>query len=512
MRGIVVIIFINLLHGGLPVYGQKNDINEVTSFLYDTTLAPFYHGIASGDPLNDRVIIWTRVTPMQNVTAIPVNWEISIFPAFNTVFMRGSAMALAEKDHTVKIDVTGLAPGTTYYYRFSALGKKSSIGRTKTLPMNTDRIKLAVVSCANWEAGFFNAYDKIADHNDIDAVVHLGDFIYEYGKSKQGEAIGRFHLPENEIVSLADYRTRYAQYRLDKGLLHMSSQHPLIAIWDDHEVANDSYTSGAQNHQPNEGDYEKRKAAARQAYYEWIPIREGEKHFRSFSFGNLADLILLDERLEGRTKPVDSLTDPGYLKEERSMLGATQHEWLERKLKTSAAKWKVIGNQVIFSDVLYSKTLRKTPRNLDSWDGFPAEKKRLTDFIQSNQINNIIFITGDSHASWAIEVIPYRSKTYNPITSEGAIAIEFGTTSVSSGNLDERFPVDQVKSMEAELIQLNPHVKYHNNRDHGYFLLTLYPEKAVGEWFFMESIRTQQTSEFLGSKTTVNSNTPRLKY
>jgi len=491
-----------------PSAKERNKLKELTSPLYDSLMAPFYHGVASGDPLNDRVIIWTRVTPPDSLESIPVTWEVSPNAVFETIFRNGSALALAERDYTVKVDVSGLEPGKNYYYRFTALDKTSVVGRTKTLPLLADSVKLAVVSCANWEAGFFHAYDKIADRKDVDAVIHLGDFIYEYGKSKQGETISRYHLPENEIVSLSDYRTRYSQYRLDKGLLHMSRQHPLIAIWDDHEVANDSYTLGAQNHQPEEGDYEKRKAAARQAYYEWMPIREDNKLYRSFAYGNLAELIMLDERLEGRTKPVDSITDPNYLDEERTMLGSAQLNWFETTLKESKAAWKIIGNQVIFADIYYGKH-RKTIRNLDSWDGFPAEKKRVTDFIQANQIHDVIFVTGDSHGSWAMEV---TTKNNDRTTSLGAIAVEFGTTSVSSGNYDERLPVEQVKVIEADLGSLNPHIKYINNRDHGYLLLTLYPNQAKSEWYFMETIREPQTNEFMGTKTMVSRGSAKLNY
>jgi len=490
---------------------RETNFTESTRVLYDSSRAPFYHGVASGDPLTDRVIIWTRVTPTNSVQAIPVKWEVSASPVFDNIVQSNSIKALAEKDYTVKVDVTGLQAGKTYFYRFSAFGKTSVTGRTKTLPTNPDSVKLAVVSCANWESGYFHAYDKIANRNDIDAVVHLGDFIYEYGPGKQGETLGRRHLPAHEIISLLDYRTRYNQYRSDKGLLKMSQQHPLIAIWDDHEVANDSYTQGAQNHQPQEGDYEKRKAAAKQAYYEWIPIREGSKHYRSFSFGNLADLIMLDERLEGRTKPVDSITDPGYQDEKRSMLGKEQLTWFEAKLKDSKATWKVIGNQVMFADRLYNTTNAKSSRSVDSWDGFPAEKKRVSQFIQDNQIKDLIFLTGDTHASWAIEVAIDVDKTYNQQTSEGAFAVEFGTTSVSSNNSDERYPVEQVKAMEMELLKINPHIKYVNQRDHGYLLVTFLPDHVISEWYYVETVRQHQTNEYRGKKIEVSRGTVQLK-
>ncbi len=468
---------------------------EVTSALYDSALKPFYHGVASGDPLQDRVILWTRVTPEDSTIKVSVKWELSESSKFESILKSDTTSTSASRDFTVKVDADGLQAGKIYYYRFSALGKTSVTGRTKILPENTDSVKLAIVSCANWEFGYFNPYDKIGDRNDVDAIVHLGDYIYEYKSGGYGDTtIGRYHLPPHEIVSLWDYRTRHAQYRLDKGLFHVSQQMPMIAIWDDHEIANDSYTKGAQNHQPEEGDYEKRKNAAKQAYYEWLPIREGGKHYRSFSYGSLVDLIMMDERLEGRTKPVDSLTDPTFNNDDRAILGAEQLTWLESKLKDSKAVWKVIGNQAMFSDVMQAPDYRKTSRNFDSWDGYPAEKKKVIDFIQSQAIKNLVFVTGDTHASWAIEV---PTKTYNPKTSQGAVAIEFGTTSISSGNDDERKPVEEVKRLEAEMLKLNPHIKFFNDRDHGYLLLTLTAAKAKAQWYYVETLRRPETKEFL---------------
>lgn len=480
---------------------EVKEFKEVTSHLYDSALRPFYHGVASGDPLQDRVILWTRVTPQDSTQQINVIWEISESREFESVYKTDTVITSAARDFTVKVDVDKLDADKIYFYRFHALGKTSSVGRTKTLPAQPDSVKLAIVSCANWEFGFFNPYDKIADRSDVDAVVHLGDYIYEYKSGGYGDTtIGRFHLPPHEIVSLWDYRTRHAQYRLDKGLMHVSQQHPMIAIWDDHEIANDSYTQGAQNHQPEEGDYEKRKNAAKQAYYEWLPIREGEKHYRSFSYGDLVDLIMLDERLEGRTKPVDSLNDPSYANEDRAILGASQLTWLQTKLKDSQAKWKVIGNQAMFADVLQPSTFRRTPRNFDSWDGYPAEKKKLSDFIRSNELKDILFVTGDTHASWGIEV---PSSQYNPQTSQGAFAIEFGTTSISSGNDDERKPVEEVMKIEEDLLKLNPHIKYFNDRDHGYLLLTLTRDQVRAEWYYVETLRKLESSERLGKRFTV---------
>ncbi|HEY5691922.1 MAG TPA: alkaline phosphatase D family protein [Cyclobacteriaceae bacterium] len=467
------------------------------SALYDQSLKPFYHGVASGDPLPDRVIIWTRVTPEEMNSSIPVLWELAEDSNFTSIYKSDTISANLLHDYTVNIDVDGLQPDHTYYYRFSALGKKSITGRTRTTPINAkEELKFAVVSCSNYEWGYFNAYAKIADQPDLNAVIHLGDYIYEHGVGGYGDTtIGRFNLPDHEIVTLQDYRTRYSQYRTDLGSRRVHQQHPFITIWDDHEVANNSYKEGAQNHQPDEGDYEARKQAAKQAYYEWLPIRENRNLYRSISFGPVADLIVLDERLQGRTKPVDSLSDPNYNDESRHMLGTEQLQWFEQQLSESKATWKLIGNQVIFADLDLSLVLPQMPRNLDSWDGYPAEKKQIKNFIVDNRIRDVVFITGDTHASWAIEVATDVTNTYDPLTSKGAFAVEFGTPSISAANSNERNSDEKVKQSEIILMNTNPHIKYTNNRDHGYILLTLTPTSVKSDWYYVETLRKEGSSE-----------------
>ena len=481
--------------------------------LYDQSLKPFYHGVASGDPLPDRVIIWTRLTPEKMTSAIPVKWEVAEDINFSSIYKSDTLSAKSLHDFTIKVDVDGLQPDHVYYYRFSAQGKNSITGRTRTTPVSSiDELKFAVVSCSNWEWGYFNAYSKIADRSDLNAVLHLGDYIYEHGVGGYGDTtIGRYNLPKHEIITLQDYRTRYSQYRTDKGSRRVHQQHPFITIWDDHEVANNSYEAGAQNHQEDEGDYEARKQAAKQAYYEWLPIRENNQLYRSISFGPLADLIMLDERLAGRTKPVDSLSDPQYNDETRSMLGPGQLQWFEQQLSSSRAAWKLIGNQVIFSDLDLSQVLPRMPRNLDSWDGYPAEKKQIKDFIINNRIRDVVFVTGDTHASWAIEVATDVANTYDPSTSRGAFAIEFGTPSISAANSNERNPTEKVKQSEVVLMNSNPHLKYTNNRDHGYLILTLSSSQATSEWFYVETLRKEGGVEFLGESMTVKKGTTSIR-
>lgn len=480
---------------------MKKFVEEVAP-LYDSALRPFYHGVASGDPLQDRVILWTRVTPSDSLASIPVRWEIATERAFTSIVQSDTLSTSPARDYTVKIDVKGLSPGTKYFYRFVALGKTSMVGETKTLPQEMpDSVRFAVVSCSNWEFGYFNPYARIAE-KELDAVVHLGDYIYEYATGKYGnEKSDRKNLPSHEIVTLTDYRTRYSQYHLDEGLRKARQRHPFITVWDDHEVANDVYTQGAQNHQPEEGDFMTRKQAATKAYYEWMPIREGQKHYRSFNYGNLCDLIMLDERLEGRVKPLDSLKDPAYATQYRTMLGQQQLDWFETELKDGQS-WKVIGNQVMFTPLDQSSVNPNQGVNLDSWGGYPLERNKIADFLQSNSIRDVLFLTGDTHASWAFEVVNDSRTSLNK-NVKTPFAIELGTTSVSSGNANEYASDAEVIQRENKLLRSNPHLKYTNQRDHGYLMLTLTQQRATAQWYFVASLLKIDSAEHLEKTFTI---------
>ncbi|OJJ18836.1 hypothetical protein BKI52_25020 [marine bacterium AO1-C] len=282
-----------------------NTTKQLQSY-FDQNMAPFYHGVASGDPLSDRVILWTRVTPDTH-GSIQVVWQIATDPKMQNVVNSGTLTTDEAKDYTVKVDATGLQPATTYYYHFSALGKNSLVGRTRTAPTtNVSNLRFAVVSCSNYQNGYFNAYGNIAERNDIDAVIHLGDYIYEYATGEFGysDEIGRGHQPSNEIITLQDYRIRYSYYRLDPKLRRLHQQLPFVTVWDDHEFANDAFKNGAENHQSNEGSWDKRKSNAFKAYFEWMPVRtntlQTNRIYRKISYGNLVDLIMLDTRIEGR--------------------------------------------------------------------------------------------------------------------------------------------------------------------------------------------------------------------
>lgn len=370
---------------GLTLSGCGGDDAKVN----DTGVsAAFVHGVASGDPLQDSIILWTRATPSEAAT-LGINWEVAADEAFTTIISSGQVVTSAARDYTVKVDVTGLSAGTAYFYRFKHGDTVSSVGQTRTLPKGSpNQVKLGVFSCANYPAGYFHVYAEAAKRDDLHAVVHLGDYIYEYEKdgyaSEDAEALGRVSLPAGELLTVSDYRTRYAQYRGDKDLQALHSSLPFICVWDDHEVANDGYKDGAENHDPaTEGDYNVRRAAALQAYYEWLPIRELDpanplRIYRSFEFGDLMSLHMLDTRHIGRDKQLDYAnyidpttgafdatsfeTDMGNVN--RQMLGIEQTQWLQGQLAASTATWQVLGQQILMGKMyLPSPLLTPDPTN-----------------------------------------------------------------------------------------------------------------------------------------------------
>ena len=363
-----------------------------------------------------------------------------------------------------------------------------------------------MVSCSNYEAGYYNAFARIAERDDLNAVIHLGDYIYEYEPDRYGnKSLDRKHLPAKEITSLSDYRTRYAQYRLDKDFQKAHQMHPFITIWDDHEVANNVFKEGAENHQPEDGDFMSRKEAAKKAYFEWLPVRDNKTKdiYRTIHFGKTADLILLDERLAGRTYPVDSVNQAEFHSENRSMLGEKQRNWFKEELKNASGTWKVIGNQVIFSPLDISPFGWGSPVNLDAWDGYPHERQDICQFMEDNQISNVIITAGDTHSSWAFEV-PSNDR-------QKSIAIELGTTSITSANSDEGRPVEQVLKAEKILQDKNPHLKFTNLRDHGYLILSLYSTEAIAEWYYVDKLDQPSEKEYLGKRYVIKNGQNQLR-
>ncbi|MEV6574955.1 alkaline phosphatase D family protein [Streptomyces sp. NPDC051577] len=478
----------------------------------------FPHGVASGDPLPDGVLLWTRVTPSPE--AVPgsglgpdtaVGWEVAEDRNFARIVASGSVTATAATDHTVKVDVRGLRPHTPYWYRFSAGATVSAIGRTLTAPAvdaATPGIRFGVVSCANWESGYFSAYRHLAARTDLDAVLHLGDYVYEYASGTYPEAkyVVRPHQPRHEIVSLADYRTRHGTYKTDADLQALHAAHPVVAIWDDHEFANDAWSGGAENHTAGaEGDWAARAAAAKQAYFEWMPVRASIAGtvYRRLRFGSLVDLHLLDLRtFRSQQVKVGSgaVDDP-----ERTITGRAQLDWLKSGLANSNAAWKLVGTSVMISPVAFGslpayllKPLAKLlglPEgglaiSTDQWDGYTDDRKELLGHLKDRGIKNTVFLTGDIHMAWANDV-PVNMATY-PIS--GTAATEFVVTSVTSDNIDDilHVPADTASLVaETAVKAANRHVKWLDMDAHGYGVLDVTGERSQMDYFVISDKRRQ---------------------
>jgi alkaline phosphatase D len=477
----------------------------------------FRHGVASGDPATDRVILWTRVTaPVQ---ALPeVSWELSRNSSFTRIVARGMTPTGASRDFTVKIDAGGLAPATTYYYRFRARGEQSPVGRTRTLPAaGAQRVRLAVASCSNLPYGYFNVYRRIAARADLDAVLHLGDYIYEYpnGRYGDGTALGRVPAPDREIVALADYRTRYAQYRLDPDLQEVHRQHPFIVVWDDHEITNNAWRDGAENHNPDqgEGDYTARRSAAVQSYFEWMPIREEPstrqpRIYRSFQFGGLADLLMLDTRLVGRDGQADGRETIAVLDDpKRSLLGRAQEEWLVAELaasKRAHVTWQLLGQQVMFAPCSLPGA---AAISTDAWDGYRPERQRVIDVITEQQLANVVVLTGDVHSSWGYDIAQNPWDGYDPATGRGTIAVEFVTPAVSSpsGFANE----GGAERMEA-VRRARPHLRYLEGIHRGYLVLDVTRERAQADWYYVPTVTVRTRVEEFGKGLVTEAGRPHL--
>jgi alkaline phosphatase D len=473
----LTLCFLMLFAFFLELSAQENHHSN-SRLRFNQQLAPFYHGVASGDPLSDAVIIWTRIT-LDTLVDVEVNWRMATDTLFQNVVASGAAMATANRDYTVKVDVTGLNPGTYYYFQFEFEGKRSLIGRTKTAPVgDNSHLRFAVVSCSNYQHGYFNAYEHMAYRNDFDAVIHLGDYIYEYGAGGYSANLDdRIHEPENATVTLSDYRIRHSHYRLDHQLRKLHQQYPWIVTWDDHESANDAWTGGAENHDPaTEGDWEDRKAASIQAYLEWLPVREepnitDTKIYRKFRYGDLADILVLDTRLEGREQQSSTSTVVNDVN--RTLLGSDQYDWLIEQMDDADTRWKIIAQQVMMAPlVLFGNTL-----NFDQWDGYPAERLKIYNHVLDNDIKNMVVLTGDIHTAWANDL---PTSSYNSSTRAGSAGVEFVTTSVTSPG----FPFAVNASTVQSLIQ---HVRYVNLNEHGYYILDVKKDRTQANFYFIES-------------------------
>lgn len=482
----------------------------------------FAHGVASGDPKPRRVVLWTRVTPTKAATPgsgkgpkVTVTWQVATDARFTNVVRSGTQSTSARRDHTVKVDATGLKPGRWYYYRFALGDVTSPVGRTRTAPRkqaSVQRLRMGVVSCSHYEEGYFAAYRHLADRDDLDAVLHLGDYIYEGGGSDDRPR--RFE-PTHEIITLADYRQRHGQHKADPDLQRLHGRYPFIVTWDDHEIANDNWSGGAENHTAGEGLYADRKARAQRVYDEWMPVRmsgtarpnDGTKLFRRLRWGRLADLAMLDLRSyrdEQITTEIPfplpqiqtQADDPG-----RTITGNRQMAWLKRVLLRKKTRWKLIGNSVMISPLSFAALPTEAvelinqvtgevpsdgvPINLDQWDGYTADRRELLSHIDERGIKNAVFLTGDIHSAWAND-LPLDAATY---PASGSVAVEFVCTSVTSSNIDEETgapPRTATLALEAVLQTNNRHVRYLNFDDHGYSVLDVTKQRVQMDYFVLE--------------------------
>jgi alkaline phosphatase D len=522
----------------------------------------FTHGVASGDPLSDRVILWTRVRALDanDNTGVLLRWEVAQDAAFTQVVSRGETLSAASADFTVKVDATGLSAGRSYFYRFVAGLQNSPTGRCKTLPTGSvAQARLAVFSCANHPTGYFHAYAEAAKRTDLDAVVHLGDYLYEYGATGYATAnaaqLGRVPVPGTETISLADYRTRYAQYRTDPDLQALHAAHPMIAVWDDHEITNDAWRLGAENHQPSEGDYATRKAAALQAWHEWMPVRTGtalDQIWRRFDWGSLLSLHMLDTRIAGRHLQLDyadfiganGFNAAGFTaaisNPTRQLLGSAQTAWLQQQMAASTATWQVLGQQVLMGRMnipapilfeanqpgsgvsvsVYAAIVQKAqtnpaaltaqerailaqpaiPYNLDAWDGYAVARETVLGTAASLN-KNLVVLAGDTHNAWASDL---RLLNGTPV------GVEFATASVTSPGFEEYLPNENPAFLAGALTQLIDPLQYCDTARRGFLLVTATPGACRADWVYVSSILQRSYTASVGASWQVRAGDKRL--
>jgi alkaline phosphatase D len=505
---------------GLSACGGGSDVDE----------EPFGYGVASGDPLSDRVILWTRANRLTQ--AVQLQWEVSLDPSFATLVKSGTVTADPVNDSTVKVDVTGLQPATSYFYRFKNGTVVSETGRTRTLPAGSvQQVKLGVFSCAAFPLGQFHVYNHASNRSDLDAALMLGDYIYENGLSNAEQlaarALGREIDPQGELHLLTEYRLRYQRYHTDADLRGLRRNMPLIAVWDDHEIANDTWRGGAGGHDPDtEGSFAARRAAAVQAYHEWMPTRTGAdplKIYRSFDFGNLLSLHMLDTRVIGRDTPTnrDDYLAGNADAPSRQLLGAEQEAWLAARLQSSAATWQVLGQQVVFGgmriplsvyddfsenainaflDAQDTAAPSRTPAQqalgaqprigyqLANWDGFPAARERVLAMARAAG-RDLVVLSGDSHNAWAHDLRD---------TLGNRIGVEFATPSVTSTGLEIEHRNIGSDVLSDAFVRMVPDLRYADTSRRGYVAVTFTPTAVTGEFVFVSSVFENDYSATVG--------------
>ncbi|MCS4299023.1 MULTISPECIES: alkaline phosphatase D family protein [Acinetobacter] len=542
--------------GALSLSTGFTGCNDSSDRESTTLQVNFEHGVASGDPLQDRVILWTRLTPNDSSARLQVTWEIALDDQFKQIIKTDKVTTAKAQDFTVKVDATNLKPDQRYFYRFSFGNKVSPVGQTKTLPINPSKVSFAVCSCANYPAGYFYVYREMAKQ-DVDVVIHLGDYIYEYGQggyaTEDAVKLGRTLAADNnqEIIKLDDYRKRYALYRKDKDLQTLHHRHPFIVIWDDHELANDTWRDGAENHQANEGAFLDRKLAALQAYFEWMPIRpiSANDHlniYRQFDFGSLVQLTMLDTRILARDKQLeytDYITASGMdfqrfqtdlTNQNRTLMGYTQREWLQQKLAQSKATWNVLGQQVLMGKILIPAELLVPLSAVLSGNATQEVLNQINTMIMELVQLKMRVLQGDPTLT-AIEkarlttVAPYNldawdgyyaereilygtlkalnkkvvvlaGDTHNAWSSElysqagDFVGVELATSSVSSPGIEKylNIPVEQLQQFEMAFTTLIDELDYTNLNQRGYLNVSFTATQVQADWIYVDTIKEPQ--------------------
>ncbi|WP_445710283.1 alkaline phosphatase D family protein [Flavobacterium sp.] len=544
-----------LTTGGIllaPNFISCSDDDSVFGVPDDYSNDNFAHGVASFDPTHNQIIIWTRYNTGK--PSVKILWQVAYDAKFETVFRSGGVTTDNSRDYTIAIELQNLEADKKLYYRFFNQEDRSVsvIGETITLPVATNAVTLAVCSCSNYPAGLFNVYQAMANSN-ADIIVHLGDYIYEYAQEEYGtneytNALNRKHSPANEIITLNDYRARYKQYRTDKNLQLAHQKKPFICVWDDHEIANDTYKDGAENHQPNEGSFEARKADAIKAYSEFLPMKTNDINliYRNFNIGNLVNLVMLDTRVIGRDKQLEysnyfdnsgNFDIPSFqtdlLNPNRTLLGTTQRNWLISQVTGSSAPWQVLGQQVLMGKMmipaelliglgsvlggsaaalqqfqqtlteLVSIKLRYTngdptltnaeigrittvlPYNLDAWDGYPVEREILYNSFGNKRI---ICLAGDTHNAW------YSNLNDSNANEKGR---EFATSSVTSPGLEKYLGLDTsaIGGFETAMQVLIDDLNYLNASERGYLTVHFTSSSVESKWNFVTTVFNENFSK-----------------
>ncbi|MGB5484089.1 alkaline phosphatase D family protein [Parasphingorhabdus sp.] len=497
----------------------------------------FTHGIASGEPSQNSILLWTRfVGTCDNRLTVEIAENID----FSGPKISGEIVAQAERDHIAKITIDGLNPDQWYFYRFIAPdGTVSQIGRTRTLPEGaTRRFNIGVVGCSNLPFGYFNAYAHAAQNRDLDLMIHTGDYLYEYPigtyPSNEQALAGRMIQPSHEMVQLADYRLRYAAYRSDPDLQRLHQILPMIAMWDDHEFANDAYKDGAENHDASEGNWSTRKRVAERVYREWMPVSDrnhSDPLWSEYQIGDLATIFLTESRIGARNQPVDlvaalkgqqdvqkaleTFRDDVWQDPAREMIGGEQEAWLAaamQKSKASGTKWQVWSQQCVMGELklpqeatnwvaddapAFAKKRLEVgamaakiglPINFDAWDGYPQARERALKIAQQAEAD-LIVLSGDSHNAWAFDLA----------TDDGAAGVEFGGHSVTSPGIESYLSGAKPDVAGRALVETNPQLQWTDTAHRGYMTVTLTPEKATSTWHFLDTIRAKSIA-LTGSK------------